>query len=250
MPLPSISGMPDFAGLTRSARDARLTEALLEGLPRWLLEFVPVTLTHKSLPGVTGTVYVSPDWLLFGTPEHRFRVPLKAKDAWRVARTYGCVLATGGIVRAIHAQAPVRIPFRGWRSWIKERKLHMDSTEAWVAADVYREEKRAGRLGLVSDGMKDIVTGHLQSYREDRLVIVGGWNDDGTQIQPLYGRHSVGWGDYSQGGRLVREVMDVEDASGTRAMPVQTVLTDRQLCPLLADPGEDGPAHATGLGYT
>lgn len=251
MPSRPSTSIPSLAGVRSDAgRDAVLEAALLaDGMAPHLFDWEPVVLTHGAL---RGTVYVSPDWVGFGGPEVLFRVPLKARAAWRVVTHHDCVLPTQRIVDAIHAQGTVRLPFHGWRTWAQEHHLDMDDVAVWQACNDGLEHLRQGRTGLVTDGGKDTVMGAMQRRAfPGKVCIYGGWEKDAiAPVQPLSTIHSATYGDYSQFTRMVRRMMDVE---GVGPVAVRDVAAHPVYYPLLLDTNphslERATAPVASIGY-
>jgi hypothetical protein len=251
MPARSPTDLPSLADVrSASARDAVLEAALrADGMAPHLFDWEPVVLTHGTL---RGTVYVSPDWVGFGGPEVLFRVPLKARAAWRVVTHHDCVLPTQRIVDAIHAQGRVRLPFAGLRTWAQEHHLGMDDVAVWQAFNDRLEHLRQGRTGLVTDGAKDTVMGAMQRRAfPAKVCIYGGWEEgDAEPVQSLSTVHSATYGDYSQCTRMVRRMMDVE---GEGPMAVRDVAAHPVYYPLLLDTDPRSLERATAplraIGY-
>lgn len=238
LPLPTT--FPRVANLSASRRNAAIEEALCGGaLATHLLEWVPVALRWGDL---RATAFVSPDWIGFGDARLLFRVPLPARALQRVAARYGATLATARVVDAIHAQAPVSVPFLGLRPTAQALRLTMDALPVWQIANAHIEAIRGGRRALVSDGMKDVVIGAMQARNRSKVCIYGGWTDAG-RVQPISTVHTITYVDYSQCGRLLRDTMSVD---GRGEMRVADVLADARLCRLLLAESEGGPVRDAG----
>lgn len=254
-PRPSMepTAIPSLAGVTSAAARDRLFEAALlnNGVAPHLFDWVPVELTHGPL---RATVYVSPDWVGFGSAAALFRVPLKARAAWRVAQRYGCVLPTQRIVEAIHAQGDVHVPFTAERTWAQQHHVDMDTFAVWQEFNDDIERERAGRVGLVTDAAKDVVVGAMQRRAwPTKVCIFGAWESaapTAAPVQSLSTVHVVGYGDYSQLFRLVRDVVTVQ---GVGNLPIAQVFGSRELYPLLLDTDphslERATAPLTAFGY-
>jgi hypothetical protein len=222
--------MPSIGGLSQSARDRVLEQALLQALPARLQRWVPVRVSRN---GVAGTIYVAPDWLGFGDDNHYYRVSLPAPALQRIADRHGAVLPTVRMVEAIErAPGAVVVPMEGLYDWSHDRGLSMNDTRVWAERNDRIERRRAKRSGLLVAGMKDVVVGASRFSAPNTVGIFGGIDAQGDRVQPAAAPHVITYSDYSQGGRLVRNTMDV-DGVGQRTMA--QVFADPRLAPLVTD---------------
>lgn len=212
--------------LSAAAREDHILDWIDRGAtPASWRELRPVTVRGG---GHEVTFYAAPDVVTLGTDSDRFRPALTAGLAQRIADRLGMSLPTATMVDAIHAQADVRVPFRGFSG-------ARDSFATHVASNAAIEQRLAGRSGLISDHSKDYVVGYPRRRWPEAIAIYGGWDSQGTRVQPPSGGvHYLGYRDYSQRARLIG----------------RTVLVDgqqRQLAEALADPAIAPLLHREGV---
>ena len=197
---------PDIKGLREGERALAVERYLIGcGLPNHLLNYQPISLKSGR---VTGTIYVSPDYIGVGPPDRFIRTPLPARSLQRVADAYGAVLPTARMVYAIHkAPGVLHVGFKGFSPAKGETR---DSTRLWLASNADIEKGLSG-LGpwdpnrVVTDHKKDVVVGPTQVSRPSKVAIFGGWYPDGDIVQELNVKnHVIEYCDYSQCGRLVK----------------------------------------------
>lgn len=217
---------------TRSSGRERQRAALAElrrgNLPAFLRRLQPVRLSHRRPDGslLTGTVWVTPDYLAIGSDDDFLRMPLSLPVALEICRESAFVLPTRKIVDAIYEQASVHlapVPLTPG--------AQMRSSAYYLKHQELIEAQRAGHaLGeLVAGSKKDLVlTGRLHA-KPGRVAIYGWHRGSGDPIQPLSTVHGARYVDYSHGVRLVSDTVLVEG----EPMSIFDVLEDPALAPLL-----------------
>ena len=237
---PRTSGAPtgsqfiaEVAGMTRTAREVRITEEVTGGnIPGFLRQFVPVTVS--SVIGGTptsATYYVTSDYLAIGTDADFVRMPMSPLIAQPIADAFQCLMPTRKMVDDIYTQAAVKLA----PSFISPTY-----TDIMLATTFYRhhqtvEEQRAGQpLGALIGGIKkDVVITPLLASNPGKVAIYGWHQLNGVPIQPLYLGHVDYYADYSHGIRLIKQQMLVNGVETS----VADVLADPDLNVLLSDEG-------------
>ena len=148
--------------------------------------------------------------------------------AQRIADRLDCILPTTRIVDEIYRNAAVKrtpspIPPSPAMTTVPVFLRHNETVLA---------QPREQPLGaLVAGHKKDVVVANKVFASPGKVAIYGWHQPDGTPIQPLYTRHSASWVDYSHGIRLVRRRVN------GMPKPIDEVLADPRLAPLLSDEG-------------
>ncbi len=224
--------------LTGTAREQRILNAVLSGgIPPSISNYVAI---QTSIPGHSGTFYVSPDFLGVGTAEDWIRMPMYPATAQRILDARGDVLPTKHMADLIHQQATQKIGFTAHQP---STGVARDSTEMYRRSNADALRKQTVPNGtLVAGHKKDIVVGRLVASNPSKVVIYGGWYDSGERIQPYQAPHSKNYVDYSHGVRAVKALMRVDG----QQMAVADVLQNPALAGLLSD---EGTVSVAGLRY-
>jgi len=215
-------------------RDSLTRKLVLQGaIPQFLQKFVAIKTQFQDSSGkrYRAVFYVSPDYLAVGSDKNWARVHITPFLAQELADSLQCFLPTRKMVDAIYKSAVIKlapIPLTQNR----------DSTPTFYQHHLAVEQQRKGRVGLVAGIQKDIVTtGRLYTYpKRDRVAIYGWHQLNGKPIQPLYTGHVYWYVDYSQGVRLVYELVRVNG----KWMHYSTLFKDPILKNLLCDEADCG----------
>ena len=215
-------------------RDSLTRKLVLIGaIPQFLQKFVAIKTQFQDSSGkrYRAVFYVSPDYLAVGSDKNWARVHITPFLAQELADSLQCFLPTRKMVDAIYKSAVIKlapIPLTQNR----------DSTPTFYQHHLAVEQQRKGRVGLVAGIQKDIVTtGRLYTYpKRDRVAIYGWHQLNGKPIQPLYTGHVYWYVDYSQGVRLVYELVRVNG----KWMHYSTLFKDPILKNLLCDEADCG----------
>lgn len=206
-----------------------LREVLGGNVPSFLTKFVPVQVQlNDSANGKTlnATYYVAPDYLSIGRDDDWARINITPGAAQEIADSFYCFLPTRKMVNDIYRAAKVKlepVPMYAFR----------DSTPTMYQHHLIIEGQRKGKKGLIAGVMKDVViSGKIPRDLKGNRVAIYGWHKpDGRPIQPLYTGHVNWYVDYSQGIRLVYQMIKVEG----KWMHYTEVLKDPVLKKFLCD---------------
>ncbi len=225
--------MKSIEGLPADERDEAIRKELLRGnMPDFMRRFVAIHTRSKIADDseLSATYEVSPDYLSVGSNDDYVRVPVTPMTAHAVADAFGCVLPTRKMVDDIYDQAPIKLaplPLTEERESVTSFLQHNGLIE-WQ-----REEIRAPSGELIAGIKKDVVITNRIQERPNRVAIYGWHRLNGKAIQPLTIVHVNTYVDYSHGIRLVKKTMRVGEAP----KPIDEVLADPSLAPLLSDEG-------------
>lgn len=234
---PSGSGAAFYeqaASFQWAQRDSMTREWVLRGaVPDFLRKFVPIRTRFLDSSGKRYRVvyFVSPDYLSVGSDTNWARVHITPFLAQELADSLRCFLPTRKMVDEIYKAALIKlspIPLTQYR----------DSTPTFYQHHLLVEQQRKGRKGLIAGIQKDIVTtGRLNTDpKKDRVAIYGWHQLNGKPIQPLYTGHVYWYVDYSQGIRLVYQLVKVNG----RWLHYSSLFKDPKLKNLLCDESDCG----------
>lgn len=217
------------APLSLEDREQRIWEEVSAGnVPDFLRRLVRVPLASG---GLTGAVFVTPDYLAVGSDSDYVLMPMTPYTAQRIADRCHCVLPTPSLVDAIYRAAtikldPAPIP----------PSPEMTTVPVFVRHSEAVRTQRAGKAAmgeLVVGDKKDIVVCKGLVTNPGRVAIYGWHKADGQPIQPLYMGHFGYWADYSHGVRLVS---DHAELSG-KPVDLHHMLRDPQVSQLVSSEG-------------
>lgn len=196
-------------------------------VPAFLRDWKPVRVNAN---GITGTIFVSPDYLGIGTGPDYLRTPMYPTTAQRLADELGFILPTKKMVEAIESQA-IALPFH---AHAPTSTMGRNSLAMWSLQNDEIRADLAGREGqLVAGHKKDIVVGGPVARNPGKVIIFGGKYANGSRVQPQSAVHAATYEDYSHGVRMIRPDMIV----GDRGMYVRDVLADPRYAALISDEG-------------
>ncbi len=199
--------------------------------PAFLTQFIPV---NVSIPGHTGTFFVTPDVLSIGTDADYLRIPMQARTAQRVANHFGMILPTKQMVEAM-----INAPNFTKENHVSYRPIFgrgRDDLYAYIRTNKQLQEVRNSHFapgrGYIG-GKKDIVMGTDMSRARPnspgdsctsrttlRIFIYGGVNQAGGVVQAYSDVHDLTYVDYSHGVHLVANEMIVDGREGVRVTDV------------------------------
>lgn len=174
------------------AREAAVVaEALKGNVPTWA----------KMLVALKSGDQVAPDYFAIGTDADFVRAPLTCFAAQFLADKWGFAFPSKVLVDKIWAEAPIKLKPHTQEWWAGEEHgvYKMRYGGNYILHNEALERDRAGRVGLVAGGKKDVIEQRMPG----RLSIYGWQTDDaGHVIQPPSEAHDLQWEDYSQGIRF------------------------------------------------
>ena len=219
----------------RQQREAAILVQLLKGnLPGFLRKLVPVKLSYETESGkmLVATIFVMPDYLAIGPDSNFLRIPMNLHTARAVAEGFGFVLPTKKMVDAIYDQSTSRFMPQPLPAGPQ-----MTSTAYYRIHNAMIEEQSHGRgfsLGPLASGhKKDVVLTNRLIAKPTQIAIYGWHRGIGDPIQPLSTVHGAGYADYSHGIRLVSRMALI----GGKLRPLDEILQDRSLAPVVSDEG-------------
>lgn len=220
-------------GLSLTQRDPIALQQILSGnIPKFLRDFVPVTVT-ATVSGTPRslTYYVMPDYLAIGSDADFFRFPMRPETAQPIADAFDCLLTTRKMCNDVWTAAAVKLA----PSPINPATTDITLVSTFWTHHNTIEGQRAGQaLGLLVAGIKkDVVITPLLATNPGRVAIYGWHQLSGTPIQPLYLGHNTAHVDYSHGIRLVRSDVLLDGVPTT----AQAILAHPTLHVLLSDEG-------------
>jgi len=203
-------------------------------VPGFLRDWKPVPVSLPGNSSITGTLFVSPDYLGIGSDAGYLRTPMYPGTAQRLADELGFMLPTKRIVEAIEAVA-TPIPFH---SHTPTQTMGRNSRAMWELQNSQIQSDIGGRAGeLVAGHKKDIVIGKVVANNPGKVIIFGGKYADGTRVQSQSAAHNMTYEDYSHGVRMIRPDMIVTENGVGRGMLVRDVLADPRLAGLVSGEG-------------
>ena len=236
----SLSGS-EFAkkvqGLSLEQRDEKIINEIFSGnIPSFLRELVPINFT-KTIENKTYniTIFVTSDYMAVGSKENYLYTPMSPNTAQSVADSLGFVLPTKKIVDYIYKQADIKfkpqpIPPSSEMTTVKLFLQHMDSIKTQLPKFLQKRHKNQ----LIAGHKKDvIISNQIYDYKYKNVVIYGWHRSINNPIQPVYGKHSYDWVDYSHGIRLVKNNVKINN----KYYKISNILSDSLLCQLLSDEG-------------
>ena len=229
------------SSLTREQREAQIFLEVTSGnVPDFFRRCVPIT-TTSFLDGKLRTAqwYVTSEYIVIGSDDNYFLMPITPVCAQKIADALGCSLPTRKMVDAIYAAAsvkvaPIPIPPSAAMITVPVFKQHNDTLRLQRAALL--AEHPLGEL--VAGHKKDVIISNAITTNlkpaVPKPVVIYGWHQlNGVPIQPLYNGHAETYADYSHGIRLVQRAVFLDSAVTT----LEDVVRDGVLWPLLSDEG-------------
>ncbi|MEO6406261.1 MAG: hypothetical protein ABIY51_02820 [Ferruginibacter sp.] len=225
------------AGYNWQQRDSLAVSEILKGnIPNLLKKFVPVNVqTFDSAKNhyIHATFFVARDYLSVGNDNDWARINISPMAAQKIADSLDCFLPTKKMVNDIYQAATEKlepIPMYAYRDSSPTMYQHH------LIIEGQRKKQKASRhatQGLIAGIKKDIViSDKLVHNSKPGHVAIYGWHLlNGKPIQPLYTGHINSWVDYSQGTRLVYQLIKL----GRNWMNYKDVLKDPVLRRLLCD---------------
>jgi hypothetical protein len=254
-------------------REDDIAKQLVDGnFPDFLVKrWEPVIVKDDS--GLSGRVWVMPDYLMIGNDHDYVYIPMSAPTAQRVADALKCVLPTAKLCHDIYRSASARLP-RQERDYYLEGKQRTQRKWALknagqTSSAAYEEHSEAIKkqmrdLGLapgtfVAGHKKDVII--APGYPTNRVAFQGFYNDKGIPAEPCQEKghlaadpkctrpgtptfaHERTFADYAQGARLVKATMTVDGEAAE--MKVADVLKHDRYHKLLS-PSRIDPARVPG----
>lgn len=218
------------------AREDAVVESVKDGnVPYFNRNWVKVPVFGG---GLSGAIFVTPDYFSIGTNDDFVRMPLMPATAEAIGATFGAGLPTTKMVRDIHLAAPQKLAADPWGP---PYDASMMTTQRIVQHNerVQSQFRSKGfALGTLTSGHKKDVVVTPKMDREH--VCIFGWFRDDSVKSAIQGpsancsAHGSTYVDYSHGIRFVRDTMIVNG----KQMSVADVLKDPKLSALVSD---DGP---------
>ncbi|MEN6588948.1 MAG: hypothetical protein ABFC30_04725 [Proteiniphilum sp.] len=195
--------------LNLEEREEQIVKEITSGnFPDFMRNWVRINCSIGTKDGknIAAFYYVMPDYLMIGSDDDFFRVPMTPQSAQKIADIFGCFLTTSKICDDIFDAAVVKLePF--------PLTQNRDSFTTFYLHNQIIEKQRKGEKGLIAGIKKDVIIS--SAVRQDRLpnrVAIYGWHQpDGNPIQPVYAGHVDWYVDYSHGIRLVHRIIYVNN---------------------------------------
>lgn len=231
--------LQQLARLPARRREAAILSELSRGnVPDHLRSLQPVRLTMRDAFGrhVSGTIWVSSDYIAIGSNDDFVRVPMSLEGASRLAMRLGMGLPTAKVVDEIYRNAQIKLAPdtmapREEMASIAYAIRHDDLIKRRLAAILPAGLERGE--SLIAGHKKDLVMTRRLEHKSDRLAIFGWHRRIGLPIQPLNISHGRRYVDYSHGVRLVSASVYVDG----RFTPLDEVLGSRVYAPLVSHEG-------------
>ena len=220
----ALTGSAIFQHLkTMSLKDREewlFREFRLGNIPGRLRTLVPVTFRSDRGDGKESelVVFVTSDYLSFGSDDDNFHMPMTPMLAQRLADEMECLLPTPMLVDRIWTASNLKL---------KPRPIPpspaMTTVPVFWDHEIFLRELWEGSISpeVVSDGAPLLVAGHKKDVviinnpeKMEKKVFIYGWHEtDGKPIQPVYGGHVIWYADYSHGIRLVSRHCRIDGVS-------------------------------------
>jgi len=174
------------------------------------------------------TTYVMPDYVSLGSDKDSVRVPMTPMTAQKIGDQMNCSLPTRQMVNDIYGSAQRKPVFEG----LQGTDAYRASGQAYVDHDAKMDKAMSGmgEGGIAAGHKKDIII----PAPEGKVGIYGGFDAKGQPIHNFKSHaHGDFYVDYSHGARMVSNTVYVDG----KPMPMDQVLRDPDLAPLLSDTG-------------
>jgi hypothetical protein len=255
------------------AREDAIAKQLIAGnFPDFLRKWEPVTVSADG--GLSGRVWVMPDYLMIGNDRDYVYIPMSAPTAQRVADALKCILPTAKLCHEIYKAASAKLPrqerdyyLEGAQRAQRKSALKNASQTSSAAYEEHSEAIKKQMSGLslapgtfVAGHKKDVII--APGYPANRVAFQGFYNAKGIPAEPCQERghlaadpqctrpgtptfaHERMFADYAQGVRLVKATMMVDGES--TPMKVAEVLAHDRYHKLLS-PAKIVPARVPGV---
>lgn len=227
--------------LSQEAREEFLLREFRRGnVPAFLRTLCPVPVTDVASTGPRAVIYVTPDYLAFGSDTDFFRMPMTPALAQRLADLTSTTLPTRKMVDAIYQAAEVKLA----PAPIPPSHLMVTVPVFWEHEQTVRAQRAthpAPAGALTAGQKKDVILSIMTPLRPPppRVCIYGWHQPDGRPIQPLTTVHKASYADYSHGVRLVSRTMTLDG----RTTDTAAVLRDPRHFTLLSDEPQPFPSE-------
>ncbi len=217
------SALLNLSGVTR---DNRVLQEIEKGMSISLMNEVSAIEINNG--GIQITYCVMNDYLSLLEGTEKFRFPLGMTAIADLVSNSAWALPTVRMVDQIYEQRQIGLPPRTITPGPE-----MTTTRTLLDHSLTINGQLQNRPGLVAGHKKDVVISERLASRPTKIAIYGWHRLNGEPIQPLSTVHHKDYADYSHGVRLVYKTVWV---NGT-ATPIDQVLSDRTLAPLLSHEG-------------
>jgi hypothetical protein len=221
------------ARLSKAEREAAILAEFRKGnVPTFCRILIPLNLKMKGKgrKWITGTVWVTPNYLAIGSDFDYVIMPMNFYTATAIARSTGFLLPTPKIVDEIYRQAQVTLnPSPIPPSPLMETNVYYHRHNERITAQLTGLPFAA----IIAGHKKDVVISNILNRRPGRIAIYGWHTSPGKPIQPLSTAHYAGYADYSHGIRLVNSVMKYNG----KLVSLYDVLSDPERAALVSDEG-------------
>ncbi|NQV38635.1 MAG: hypothetical protein HQ509_11610 [Candidatus Marinimicrobia bacterium] len=239
-PVGALSGTELIAVLNplglREREERILAEILTGNLPNFMRELIPISSVETIGDSTYNiTYYVTVDYMLMGSDDDYFLIPMTPILAQELADSLNMSLITRKMVNDIWAAAGLKLA-----------PSPIPPSDEMVTIPVFADHNSIVRtqrmasiesypLGtLVAGHKKDVILSNRIETNQDKVVIYGWHQLNGQPIQSLYSGHVNWYADYSHGIRLVNS----ECILNGEKRNISDILSDPELYRLLSD--EDG----------
>lgn len=221
--------------MDRFRREKAIQQEIFSGnVPDHLRDFKPIQLEAQDSSGqkLTGTAYVTPDYLAIGSNEDYVLVPMSPITAQAIADQTKTLLPTRKLVDTIYKQAEVRLTPQP-----QKPGSQMMSTPYYQRHDQTIQKQRSAAHvtpgQLIAGHKKDVVITNRLDHKPKSVAIYGWHQPNGKNIQPLSTIHVNNYADYSHGVRLMSSEIQI---NGKRYASAD-ILKDPRFSALLSDEG-------------
>lgn len=241
---PATSVLKNFpSGLSQDREDAIVMAAQGGNVPYFNRHWVEVPVVGG---GMTGTIFVTPDYFSIGTDEDFVRMPMAPATAEAIGSLIGGRLPTRKLVKDVHRAASQKLVAQPWGP---PYDASMMSTGRFVAHNRKVQQQffsKGFQLGPLTSGhKKDVV---VSPRMDPAHVCIYGWFKNDSVDSAIQGPgpncrdHVAKYADYSHGIRFVKDTM----IAAGKEMLVDDVMRDPELYKLVSDEGVfKGPTRYT-----
>lgn len=167
------------------------------------------------------------------------RIPLWPTTAQRIADRFGAMLPTKKLVDVIYRNADVKLTPQSVQP---HGTVTRNSLAAIAEYDAMINRNIAGRVGLIANAKKDVITGRTPSEKavgpDPRVTIYGWIRSNGTALQDVAWVHAITYLDASHGIRLISRTAYLNG----QPVAIESLFADPRYAPLLNESGTLTPA--------
>lgn len=227
-----VGGLPERQG---QARENAIVRAVESGsIPYFNRQWVKVPV---AADGMTGAIFVTPDYFSVGVDNDFVRMPLMPATAEAIGARIDARLPTRKMVRDIHAAAPQKLAADPWGP-------PYDSSMMTTSRFVQHNDRVSEQFNKMGYALGKLTSGHKKDVvvtpmMDGQHVCIYGWFRDDSVKSAIQGpnvncsSHGSSYVDYSHGVRFVKNAM----VANGETMLVHDVLRHPKLHRLVSDQG-------------